>query len=98
MVAASTSAFTDTYRTIRRQDLPDENSSTTNVDDKQQVKRGLDGAFKHYGSHEEKIVTIVKKVPVPIEITKHVPVPVEKIIPVPIKVDVIRPFPVIRHV
>lgn len=57
-----------------------------------------DAVETQHDTHEEKVVTIVRKVPVPIPVTKHVPYPVEKIVPVPIKVDVIQPYPVYRTV
>lgn len=75
------------------------NGSTDNVgagDERKNEK--MDALEPHYEMHEEKVVTIVKNVPVPIQITKHVPYPVEKLVPVPIKVGIIQPYPVFKHV
>lgn len=48
------------------------------ADDRKNEKR--DAMEPHYDVHEEKVVTIVKNIPVPIQITKHVPYPVEKLV------------------
>lgn len=48
------------------------------ADDRKNEKR--DAMEPHYEMHEEKVVTIVKNIPVPIQVTKHVPYPVEKLV------------------
>lgn len=48
------------------------------ADDRKNEKR--DAMEPQYETHEEKVVTIVKKVPVPIQVVKHVPYPVEKLV------------------
>lgn len=48
------------------------------TDERKNEKR--DTLEPHYEMHEEKTVTIVKNIPVPIQITKHVPYPVEKLV------------------
>lgn len=52
--------------------------STGAADERKNEK--MDALEPHYETHEEKVVTIVKNVPVPIQITKHVPYPVEKLV------------------
>ncbi|XP_055305686.1 zinc finger protein 512B-like [Sitodiplosis mosellana] len=47
---------------------------------------------------EEKLITMIKKVPVPIAITKHVPYKIEKIVPIPVRVGIITPVPVERKI
>lgn len=56
------------------------------------------GGGGDFGHHEEKTVTVVKKVPVPYPVTKEIPVPVEKKIPYPVKVPVPQPYPVEKKV
>lgn len=85
MVATSTTASTDkAANTISRQDAAEGNSENSNYDEGQQIKRDADPGLGHYGANEEKLLTIVKKIPVPIQITKHIPYPVEKLVPVPV--------------
>lgn len=59
---------------------------------KRQEKRGL---HKHedYHVHEEKTLTIYKKIPVPYPVEKHIPVPIEKVVHYPVKVGVPAPYP-----
>lgn len=52
--------------------------SMSAADERKNEKR--DALEPHYEMHEEKVVTIVKNVPVPIQVTKHVPYPVEKLV------------------
>lgn len=65
--------------------------------DKKQEKRGTHESHD-YHVHEQKTVTIVKKVPVPYPVEKHIPVPVEKIVHYPVKVGVPKPYPVYKTV
>lgn len=66
-----------------------------NLDESKTVeKRGASGYGHHHGYHEEKTLTIVKKIPVPYKVEKTVHVPVEKIVKVPHKVYVDKPYPV----
>lgn len=68
------------------------------VVDQQKTEKRTDIYEPEYEAHEEKLLTIVKKVPVHIPITKHVPYPVEKLVPVPVRVDVFKPYPVYKTV
>lgn len=52
----------------------------------------------HHHHHEEKTLTIVKKVPVPVPHYKTVHVPHVKEVHVPYHVNVPKPYPVVKHV
>lgn len=75
--------------------------------EKKQDKRGIHdfgdwsshGSSHHdHGHHEEKTLTIVKKVPVPVPHYKTVHVPQIKEVHVPYHVKVPKPYPVVKHV
>jgi hypothetical protein len=77
--------------------------------DKKQEKRGIhdfgdhhgwsSGGSSHgHGHHEEKTLTIVKKIPVPVPHVKEVHVPHVKEVHVPYHVKVPKPYPVVKHV
>ena len=74
--------------------------------DKKQEKRGIhdfgdwssSSHHHHHQPHEEKTLTIVKKVPVPVPHYKTVHVPHVKEVHVPVHVKVPKPYPVIKHV
>lgn len=72
---------------------------------KKQDKRGLEYDFgghdfggdhghHHFDHHEEKTLTIIKKIPVPYKVEKTVHVPVERIVKYPVHVHVPAPYPV----
>lgn len=52
----------------------------------------------HHHHHEEKTLTVVKKVPVPVPHYKTVHVPVYKEVKYPVHVHVPKPVPVVKHV
>ncbi|MFT8081746.1 hypothetical protein ACMYMI_23420, partial [Salmonella enterica subsp. enterica serovar Enteritidis] len=73
--------------------------------DKKQDKRGIHDfgdwssvAHHHHEPHEEKTLTIVKKIPVPVPHYKTVHVPQYKEVKVPVHVHVPKPYPVVKHV
>lgn len=72
---------------------------TEQLEDKKQEKRGIhDYGDWSRGHHEEKTLTIVKKIPVPIPNVKTVHVPHYKEVHVPVKVGIPKPYPVVKHV
>lgn len=74
--------------------------------DKKQEKRGIHDFGDHgwsshdqgHHAHEEKTLTIVKKIPVAVPHYKTVHVPHIKEVHVPYHVKVNKPYPVIKHV
>jgi len=80
----------------------EETQAEESLVDKKQDKRGIheygDWSGSHHGHHEEKTLTIVKKIPVPVAHVKTVHVPHIKEVHVPVKVGVPKPYPVYKHV
>lgn len=52
----------------------------------------------HHGHHEEKTLTVVKKIPVPVPHVKTIHVPHYKEVHVPYEIKVPKPYPVVKHV
>lgn len=76
--------------------------------EKNHEKRGIHEYGDYHSSHdshhhhhpikEEKTLTVVKKVPVPVPHVKYVHVPHVKEVHVPVHVKVPKPYPVVKHV
>lgn len=84
------------------EDTKADESQAEGLVDKKQEKRGIydfgDWHSHHEPIHEEKTLTIVKKIPVPVTHVKTVHVPHVKEVHVPVKVGVPKPYPVVKHV
>lgn len=91
------------------EDSKAEDTKAESLVDKKQDKRGIhdygdwsssghQSSGHDHGHHEEKTLTIVKKVPVPVPHYKTVHVPVIKEVKVPVHVKVPKPYPVVKHV
>ena len=76
-----------------------DDSKAEALPDKKQEKRGIYSYGDwHHHPHEEKTLTIVKKIPVAVPHYKTVHVPHVKEVHVPVKVGVPKPYPVVKHV
>jgi hypothetical protein len=81
-----------------------EESKAEELADKKQDKRGIhdfgdwSSSSSHDSGHDEKTLTIIKKVPVPVPHYKTVHVPVVKEVKYPVHVHVPKPVPVVKHV
>jgi hypothetical protein len=84
------------------EDTKADESQAEGLVDKKQEKRGIydfgDWHSHHEPIQEEKTLTIVKKIPVPVTHVKTVHVPHVKEVHVPVKVGVPKPYPVVKHV
>lgn len=83
--------------TVAVEDSNGEESKAEALTEKKQEKRGIHEYGNWHGT-EEKTLTIVKKIPVPVPHVKTVHVPHVKEVHVPVKVGVPKPYPVIKHV
>lgn len=83
--------------TVAVEDSNGEESKSEALTDKKQEKRGIH-EYGNWHGHEEKTLTIVKKIPVPVPHVRTVHVPHYKETHYPVKVGVPKPYPVVKHV